>query len=62
VLHDFLSPKQAAQRLGVNRETVYRLCAKGVLPHVPVGASLRTDLAAYLGREALANSAVHRGR
>jgi len=34
VLHELLSPKHAAQRLGVSRETVYRLCAKGVLPRV----------------------------
>lgn len=62
MLHDLLSPKQAAQRLGVSRETSYRLCTKGVLPHVRVGAALRIDVAAYLARQALANSAVHRGR
>ena len=48
MLHECLSPKQAAQLLGVNRETIYRLCGRGVLPHVRIGAALRIDLAAYL--------------
>jgi excisionase family DNA binding protein len=50
VLHDFLSPRQAAQLLGVNRETIYRLCGRGVLPHVRVGSALRIDLTAYVAR------------
>ncbi len=50
VLHELLSPKQAAERLGVHRETVYRLCARGELPHVRLGSVLRVDLAAYLAR------------
>jgi len=48
VLHGFLSPKQAAERLGVHRETIYRLCARGELPHLRVGAALRVDLGAYV--------------
>ena len=45
-----VSPRQAAALLGVNRETIYRLCARGELPHVRVGSVLRVDLAAYLAR------------
>ena len=45
-----LSPRQAATLLGVNRETIYRLCTRGELPHVRVGSVLRIDLAAYLAR------------
>jgi len=48
VLHDFVSPKEAAARLRVHAETIYRLCARGVLPHVRVGSALRIDLAGYL--------------
>ncbi len=52
VLHGFLtklvSPRDAASILGVNRETIYRLCARGELAHVRVGSALRVDLAAYL--------------
>jgi excisionase family DNA binding protein len=46
-----LSPAQVAAQLSVNRETVYRLIARGELPAARVGALLRvtpTDLAAYL--------------
>jgi len=50
VLHDFVSPKEAAARLCMHPETIYRLCARGVLPHVRVGSALRIDLAAYLAR------------
>jgi len=50
VLHDFVSPKRAAEQLDVNRETIYRLCARGELPHVRVGSVLRIDLGAYLAR------------
>jgi len=50
VLHDFVSPKRAADQLDVNRETIYRLCARGELPHVRVGSVLRIDLGAYLAR------------
>jgi excisionase family DNA binding protein len=42
-----VSPREAAARLGVNRETIYRLCARGKLPHVRVGSLLRVDLRAY---------------
>ncbi len=51
VLHGsrtLLSPKQAAFRLGIKRSTVYRLCAKGALPHVRFGSLLRIDVEAYL--------------
>jgi len=51
VLHgsqELLSPKEAALRLGVKRSSVYRLCAKGALPHVRVGSLLRIDVDAYL--------------
>jgi excisionase family DNA binding protein len=51
VLHGFLSPKEAAERLGVHRETIYRLCARGALPHVRIGAALRVDLGAYVARK-----------
>jgi excisionase family DNA binding protein len=47
VLHEFVSPKQAAERLGVNRETIYRLCARGELPHVRVGSILRVDITGH---------------
>jgi len=36
--------------LGVNRETIYRLCARGELPHLRIGSVLRIDLAAYLAK------------
>ena len=45
-----VSPREAAARLGVNRETIYRLCARGELPHVRVGSLLRIDLRAYVLR------------
>jgi putative molybdopterin biosynthesis protein len=48
-----LSPAQAAAQLGVNRETVYRLIARGELTAARVGSVLRvspTDLAEYLKR------------
>ena len=34
--------------MGVNRDTIYRLCASGELPHVRVGSVLRVDLTGYL--------------
>ena len=51
VLHGsgrLVSPKDAAERLGIKRSTVYTLCAKGDLPHVRVGSLLRIDLDAFL--------------
>jgi excisionase family DNA binding protein len=45
-----VSPRRAAELLGVNRETIYRLCARGELPFVRIGSVLRVDLAAYLAR------------
>ena len=47
-LHGFVLPKQAAERLGVNRETIYRLCARGELPHVWIGAALASTSARTL--------------
>lgn len=31
---------QAAERLGVSKETVYRLCREGILPHTRVGTRI----------------------
>jgi excisionase family DNA binding protein len=45
-----VSPHQAAELLGVNRETIYRLCSRGDLRCLRVGSILRVDLAGYLGR------------
>ena len=54
MLHGFsgkiVSPREAAALLGVNRETIYRLCARGELLHVRVGAALRVDLAGFLAQ------------
>jgi excisionase family DNA binding protein len=44
----FVSPREAAALLGVNRETIYRLCTRGELPHLRVGAALRVNLAGFL--------------
>ncbi len=46
-----VSPRQAAALLGVNRETIYRLCTRGMLPHVRIGSVLRIDLASYVARQ-----------
>ena len=45
-----VSPREAAALLGVNRETIYRLCSRGELPHFRVGSVLRVDLAGYLAQ------------
>ena len=45
-----VSPRQAAALLGVNRETIYRLCARSELPNVRIGSVLRIDLVAYLAK------------
>ena len=45
-----VSARDAAEVLRVNRETIYRLCARGELAHVRVGSVLRIDLGAYLAR------------
>jgi excisionase family DNA binding protein len=37
-----LTPVEVAERLGVCRDTVYRLCDRGGLPHVRVGNAIRT--------------------
>jgi excisionase family DNA binding protein len=55
VLPRFVSPKEAADRLGICRETIYRLCKKGRIPCLRVGSTLRldlTDVLAALAREA----------
>ncbi len=41
-----LTVRQVARRLGVSRATVYRLCARGELPHVRVLNALRIPAAA----------------
>jgi len=49
-----LDAAELSSRLGVGRSTIYRMCAKGVIPSVPVGAALsgrRFSLSAV--REAL---------
>jgi excisionase family DNA binding protein len=43
-----VSAREGAMLLSVNRETIYRLCARGELPHVRIGSALRVDLARYL--------------
>jgi excisionase family DNA binding protein len=40
-----VSPQEAAEQLGICRETVYRLCASGRLPYLRVGSALRLVLA-----------------
>ena len=48
-----VSPKEAAERLGIKRSTVYTLCAKDELPHVRV---LNECVDAHLG-DAIADTA-----
>jgi len=46
-----LTPVEVAERLGVCRDTVYRLCDRGELPHVRISNAIRiapADLAAFL--------------
>jgi excisionase family DNA binding protein len=50
------SPKEAADRLGIKRSTVYSLCAKGELPNVRVGSLLRIDLAAFIAARRLSRT------
>jgi excisionase family DNA binding protein len=46
VLHEKpMSPAQAADHLRVSRATLCRLCARGEIPHLRVGSSLRLLLA-----------------
>jgi len=45
-----VSPREAAALLAVNRETIYRLCARGELPSIRIGSILRIDLVSYLAR------------
>ena len=40
-----ISPAEAADRLGVCRATVYKLCARGQVPHLRIGSSVRLSLA-----------------
>ena len=49
-LRKLVSPREAAALLGVNRETIYRLCVRGEFPHVRIGSVLRVDLARYLAQ------------
>ena len=46
-----VSRREAAALLGVNRETIYRLCKRGELPHIRVAAALRIDLTRYASAE-----------
>jgi excisionase family DNA binding protein len=47
VLHELLlSPADVAARLGVHRETVYRLVARGELVAIRVGSLLRFEASA----------------
>ena len=39
-----ISPQEAARRLGLCRATIYKLCKRGVLPHIRIGSSLRLAL------------------
>ncbi|GAC1513309.1 MAG: hypothetical protein NVS1B3_17660 [Candidatus Dormibacteraceae bacterium] len=41
----WISPARAADRLGVCRATVYKLCAHGEVPHLRIGSSVRLRLA-----------------
>jgi excisionase family DNA binding protein len=48
-----VSPQEAAERLGVCRETIYRLCARGEVPFLRIGFALRlamADVVAALAR------------
>ena len=49
-----LKPAEAARFLAVSERTVKRLTARGELPHVRVGGSMRfvmADLLAYVARQ-----------
>jgi excisionase family DNA binding protein len=49
-----LTARAVAGRLGVNRETIYRLAARGDLPVVYVGGAVRfaaDDVAGFLARQ-----------
>jgi excisionase family DNA binding protein len=48
-----VSPREAATLLGVTREMIYRLCARGDVPHLRVGSRLRVDVIAYMMRASL---------
>ena len=48
-----LTPVEVAERLGVCRDTVYRLCDRGELAHVRISNAIRiapADLATYVAR------------
>jgi excisionase family DNA binding protein len=48
-----LTAREVAQHLGVCRDTVYELCAKGELPHARVLNAIRiasADVEAFLSR------------
>jgi len=42
----WITPKQAAEYLSLHLISVYRLMAKGVIPSVRIGRSVRVDLKA----------------
>src|SRR4051812_23867441 len=51
VLHGsegLVSPKKAAERLGIKVSTVYSLCAKSALPCVRLGSLWRIDVEGFL--------------
>jgi excisionase family DNA binding protein len=35
-----LNAEELSTRLGVGKSTIYRMCSKGIIPSVPVGAGL----------------------
>lgn len=41
----YMSPAETAALLSVSRQTVYRLCSRGVLPSVRVGGQVRIPVA-----------------
>ena len=41
----YMTPRETAALLSVSRQTVYRLCSRGVIPSVRVGGSVRIPVA-----------------
>ena len=48
---ELVTPREAAALLGVSRDTVYRLCGDGAIPHRRVGNQIRIRRADLLGDE-----------
>ena len=49
-----LGVREVARRLGVSTPIVYRLCERGELAHLRIGASIRVtlaDLVAYVAQQ-----------